>query len=83
MRSTGIVKRIDDLGRIVIPKGLRRTLCIRKSDPIEIFSGREGDNNWFDVIVKRQCKGECYAIPWQNFKECQESLYCTKLLASG
>lgn len=37
MRATGIVRRIDDLGRIVIPKELRRTLRIRESDPIEIF----------------------------------------------
>ena len=43
MRETGIVRRIDDLGRIVIPKELRRTLRIRESDPIEIFSGREGE----------------------------------------
>jgi len=37
MKSTGIVRRIDDLGRIVIPKELRRTLNIQESDPIEIF----------------------------------------------
>lgn len=48
MRATGIVRRIDDLGRIVIPKELRRTLRIRESDPIEIFSGREGE-----IILKK------------------------------
>lgn len=42
MKATGIVRRIDDLGRIVIPKEIRRTLKIRESDPIEIFTDREG-----------------------------------------
>ena len=38
MKATGIVRRIDDLGRIVIPKEIRRTLHIRESDPLEIFT---------------------------------------------
>lgn len=42
MKATGIVRRIDDLGRIVIPKELRRTLHIREGDPMEIFTGSEG-----------------------------------------
>ena len=42
MKATGIVRRMDDLGRIVIPKEIRRTLKIRESDPIEIFTDREG-----------------------------------------
>lgn len=37
MKSTGIVRRIDDLGRVVIPKDLRRTLHIREGDPLELF----------------------------------------------
>ena len=41
MKATGIVRRIDDLGRIVIPKEIRRTLHIRESDPVEIFTDRE------------------------------------------
>ena len=43
MKATGIVRRIDDLGRVVIPKEIRRTLRIRESDPIEIFTGRDGE----------------------------------------
>lgn len=42
MKATGIVRRIDDLGRIVIPKEIRRTLRIREADPLEIFTDREG-----------------------------------------
>ena len=38
MKATGIVRRIDDLGRVVIPKEIRRTLRIRESDPLEIFT---------------------------------------------
>ena len=43
MKATGIVRRIDDLGRIVIPKEIRRTQRIREGDPIEIFTNREGE----------------------------------------
>ena len=43
MKATGIVRRIDDLGRIVIPKEIRRTMRIREGDPMEIFTSREGD----------------------------------------
>lgn len=48
MKATGIVRRIDDLGRIVIPKEIRRTLHIRESDPLEIFTDREGE-----IILKK------------------------------
>lgn len=37
MKATGIVRRIDDLGRVVVPKEIRRTLKIREGDPIEIL----------------------------------------------
>jgi AbrB family transcriptional regulator (stage V sporulation protein T) len=42
LKATGIVRRIDDLGRVVIPKEIRRTLRIREGDPLEIFTDREG-----------------------------------------
>lgn len=48
MKATGIVRRIDDLGRVVIPKEIRRTLRIREGDPLEIFTGRDGE-----VILKK------------------------------
>ncbi len=43
MKATGIVRRVDDLGRIVIPKEVRRTLRIREGDPLEVFTGRDGE----------------------------------------
>lgn len=48
MKATGIVRRIDDLGRVVIPKEIRRTLRIRVGDPLEIYTDREGE-----VILKK------------------------------
>ena len=43
MNATGIVRRIDDLGRIVIPKEIRRTLRIREGDPLEIYTEKDGE----------------------------------------
>lgn len=42
MRATGIVRRIDDLGRVVIPREIRKTLKIKEGDPLEIFTTKEG-----------------------------------------
>ena len=48
MKATGIVRRIDDLGRVVVPMEIRRTLRIREGDPLEIFTDREGE-----IILKK------------------------------
>lgn len=48
MKATGIVRRIDDLGRVVIPKEIRRTMRIREGDPLEIYTSKEGE-----VIFKK------------------------------
>lgn len=48
VKATGIVRRIDDLGRVVVPKEIRRTLRIREGDPLEIFTNREGG-----IILKK------------------------------
>ena len=48
MKATGIVRRIDDLGRVVSPKEIRRTMRIREGDPLEIYTDREGE-----VIFKK------------------------------
>lgn len=48
MKATGIVRRIDDLGRVVVPKEIRRTLRIHEGDPLEIFTDKEGE-----IILKK------------------------------
>ena len=48
MKATGIVRRIDDLGRVVIPKEIRRTMRIREGDPLEIYTDADGE-----VIFKK------------------------------
>lgn len=48
MKATGIVRRIDDLGRVVVPKEIRRTLKIREGDPLEIFTDKDGE-----IILKK------------------------------
>lgn len=60
MKPTGIVRRIDDLGRVVIPKEIRRTFKIKEGDPLEIFTARDGS-----IIIKRYRKSweEC-ALEW-------------------
>ena len=57
MKATGIVRRIDDLGRVVIPKEIRRTMRIREGDPLEIYTSRDGE-----VIFKQMT-----LAPWQRF----------------
>lgn len=48
MKATGIVRRIDDLGRVVVPKEIRRTMRIREGQAMEIFTGREGE-----IVLKK------------------------------
>ena len=67
MRATGIVRRIDELGRVVIPKEIRRTLRIRGGDPLEIYTDRDGE-----VILKKYSPiGEIAAFA----KDYTESLF--------
>ena len=69
MKATGIVRRIDELGRVVIPKEIRRSLRIREGDPLEIFTDRDGE-----VILKKYSPiGELGDFA----KEYAESLYQT------
>lgn len=69
MKATGIVRRIDDLGRVVIPKEIRRTLRIREGDPLEIFTARDGE-----VILKKYSP---ISELGQFAKEYAETLYET------
>lgn len=60
MKATGIIRRIDDLGRVVIPREIRRTMGIREGDPLEIYTGQRGE-----VIFKKYApthEKECAAI---------------------
>ena len=61
MKATGIVRRIDELGRVVIPKEIRRTQRIRRGDPLEIFTTGDGE-----VIFKKYSPiGEMNAVAAQ------------------
>ena len=57
MKATGIVRRIDDLGRVVIPKEIRRTLRLREGTPLEIFTDREGE-----IILKKYLRLQEYRM---------------------
>lgn len=58
MKATGIIRRVDELGRIVIPKEIRRTLRIREADPLEIFTDKDGE-----IILKKYSPiGELSAV---------------------
>ena len=62
MKVTGIVRRIDDLGRVVIPREIRRTLKIKEGDPLEIFTTKEGE-----VVFKKY--SYCDEKDWKKAKE--------------
>ena len=64
MKATGIVRRIDDLGRVVVPKEIRRTLRIREGDPLEIFTDREGALTFRRVIIlgRVKCRSAVLAL---------------------
>lgn len=73
MKATGIVRRIDDLGRVVIPKEIRRTLRIRESDPLEIFTDRQGE-----IILKKYSPiGELAIFAKEYAESLASTLGCT------
>ena len=72
MKATGIVRRIDDLGRVVVPKEIRRTLRIREGDPLEIFTDKEGE-----IILKKYSPiGELSAFARQYAESLSQMLGC-------
>lgn len=76
MKATGIVRRIDDLGRVVIPKEIRRTLRIREGDPLEIFVDREGE-----VILKKYSPiGELGDFAQEYADSLHQSTSCVALI---
>ena len=73
MKATGIVRRIDELGRVVIPKEIRRTQRIRRGDPLEIFTTGEGE-----VIFKKYSPmGELSGVTAQYVEVLSKSLALT------
>lgn len=77
MKATGIVRRIDDLGRVVIPKEIRRTLRIREGDPLEIFVARDGE-----VILKKYSPiGELSDFAQEYAEALFENINMTTLIA--
>ena len=76
MKATGIVRRIDDLGRVVIPKEIRRTMRIREGDPLGIFTDREGE-----VIFKKYSPmGEINAFAAQYAETLHKTCELTVLI---
>lgn len=67
MKATGIVRRIDDLGRVIIPKEIRRTLRIKEGDPLEIFTTREGE-----VVFKKYHYAD--EVDWDKAKAIVKAL---------
>ncbi len=77
MKATGIVRRIDELGRIVIPKEIRRTLRIREGDPLEIFTNHEGG-----VILKKYSPiGELGELAKEYVESVANIVKCTVCVA--
>lgn len=77
VKATGIVRRIDDLGRVVIPKEIRRTLRIREGDPLEIFTDRDGE-----VILKKYSPMVDLSLFAQEYADSlHEATGCVALIA--
>lgn len=65
MKATGVVRRVDDLGRVVIPKEIRKTLRIKEGTPLEIFTEKEGD-----IILKKYSPINELSSFSQEYVEC-------------
>ena len=77
MKATGIVRRIDELGRVVIPKEIRRTQRIRRGDPLEIFTTGDGE-----VIFKKYSPiGELQGVAMQYAEVLSKSFALTAFVA--
>lgn len=67
MRPTGIVRRIDDLGRVIIPKEIRQALGIREGDPLEIFTDPKEKAVCFKLYLP-------YSEPWRLLEDAAETM---------
>jgi AbrB family transcriptional regulator (stage V sporulation protein T) len=77
MRATGIVRRIDDLGRVVVPKEIRRTLRIREGEPLEIYTNKEGGI----VLKKYSPVGELGELAGEYVEAVAQVAKCTACVA--
>ena len=77
MKATGIVRRVDDLGRIVIPKEIRRTLRIREGDPLEIYTEKDGGV----IFRKYSPMGEMQSFATQICESIGDNLGCIAAVA--
>lgn len=77
MKATGIVRRIDDLGRVVVPKEIRRTLRIREGDPLEIYTSRDGG-----IVLKKYSPiGELGELAEEYVESVAQVAKCTVCVA--
>ena len=70
MKSTGVVRRVDELGRIVIPMELRRTLNIGEKDPLEIFVAEDM------IILKKYAPGCIFCGSVENVQQYKDKKVC-------
>lgn len=79
MRATGIVRRIDDLGRIVIQKDIRETLKLRAGDPMEFFVSKSADGSTFLCLQKVGEKTKTEQDAVKEFTELLSVSYLTEM----
>ncbi|MDI6872118.1 MAG: AbrB/MazE/SpoVT family DNA-binding domain-containing protein [Bacillota bacterium] len=73
MKATGIVRKVDELGRVVIPIELRRTLGINEGDPLEIFTDDDGQ-----IILRKYAPGCIFCGRVEGVREFSGQLVCTE-----
>lgn len=69
MKATGIVRRIDDLGRVVIPKEIRRTLAIREGDALEIYTTDDGVRTVIANGLEKEAHDKTIDEKWKEWDE--------------
>lgn len=77
MRGTGIIRRIDDLGRVVIPKEIRRSLRINEGDPLEIYTAHDNELGNYLILAKYQTVEVSLSDLLANFRDFMADDNCT------
>lgn len=79
MKPTGIIRRIDDLGRVVIPKDVRRICKIKEGDPLEIFTEHDGS-----IVIKPYRKSwEDTVLEWWDKNQNRPAMRCSDFTRKG